>query len=318
MNFKTASDFDKITQAIENLQNTTFGKQKDERFWQPTVGTDGNGFAVVRFMPAPQVDGESGLPFVGPIYSYAFKGPTGKWYNEYSLTTLGNPDPVTEYNGRLWKAAEEAGDNATLDMLRGRSRRVSYISNIYVVDDAGEPENNDKIFLFRYGKKLFAKWNEAFKPAFEKIKPINPFDLINGANFLMRIKTVKGSKPGQTYRNYDNSQFDAVGRLNDFDDNKLDELWKQSYSLTEFVSPDIFKSYDELRARLEEVLGHSMYGTDKNAGDENVYRNEPVYKPEKSEPVKDSIPYLEDQTSEDENDEDEDEMMKRFKELAKE
>ncbi len=202
------------------------------------VDKSGNGYAVIRFLPAP--NGED-LPFV-KLYSHAFQGPGG-WYIENSLTTLGQKDPVSEYNSELWNNGTDSGK----DTARKQKRKLTYVSNIYVVKDPTNPENEGKVFLFKYGKKIFDKITAAMQPEFEDEEAIDPFDFWQGANFKLKAKNVAG------YRNYDSSEFAAVTPLLD-DDDALEELWKKQYSLAEIVANDQFKSYDVLRARLEAVL----------------------------------------------------------------
>jgi len=216
--------------------------KEDERFWQPSVDKAGNGYAVIRFLPPPP---NETLPFVR-IWEHAFKGPTGKWYIEKSLTTLGQNDPVSDYNTRLWNSTND-DESPARKQARAQRRKLVFISNVYILNDQNEPENNGKVKLFRYGKKIFEKINEKMNPQFADEEPINPFDLWTGANFKLKIRTVEG------YRNYDKSEFAKPGPLFD-DDQKLEAIWKQEHSLQQFVDPSTFKSYDELQRRLNEVL----------------------------------------------------------------
>ena len=231
------STYDKILEETNKVQNS--GQSGDDRFWKPDVDKAGNGYAVVRFLPAPV--GED-VPWVR-LFSHGFQGPGG-WYIENSLTTLGNDDPVSEYNSKLWNRGDEAGK----DIARKQKRRLNYISNIYVVKDASHPENEGKVFLYKYGKKIFDKLNDVMNPEFEDEAPVNPFDFWEGANFKMKIRNVEG------YRNYDKSEFDAPTPLLD-DDDALETLWKGQHSLSEFVTPKNFKSYAELKTKLYRVLG---------------------------------------------------------------
>jgi len=228
----------KETQKI-NQPNTAQGGP-DDRFWKPTVDKAGNGYAVIRFLPAPQ--GEE-LPWVR-YWHHGFQGPSGQWYIENSLTTLGKKDPLTEYNNMLWNRGDQAGK----DQARKQKRTLTYIANIYVVSDPSAPQNEGKTFLFKFGKKIFDKLNEAMDPQFEDETPINPFDLWGGANFKMKIRNVEG------YRNYDKSEFDSSSALLD-DDDELEALWKGEYALAEFTDPKNFKTYEELEDRLNKVLG---------------------------------------------------------------
>jgi len=194
---------------------------------------------VIRFLPEPE--GED-VPFVR-IWDHGFQGPGG-WYIENSLTTLGQKDPVSEYNSMLWNSGIESNK----DIVRKQKRRLSFISNIYVVKDPAHPENEGKVFLYKYGKKIFDKLNETMNPQFEDESPMNPFDLWGGADFKLKIRNVEG------YRNYDKSEFDESAPLLD-DDEKLEGIWKSEYSLKEFVDPSNFKTYEELQAKLNRVLG---------------------------------------------------------------
>ncbi len=233
---KLGSLTQKLVKEVEKLNNT--GGNTDDRIWKLDVDKSGNGYAVIRFLPAP--NGED-LPFV-KLYSHAFQGPGG-WYIENSLTTLGQKDPVSEFNSELWNNGTDAGK----DTARKQKRKLTYVSNIYVVKDPTNPENEGKVFLFKYGKKIFDKITAAMQPEFEDEEAIDPFDFWQGANFKLKAKNVAG------YRNYDSSEFAAVTPLLD-DDDALEELWKKQYSLAEIVANDQFKSYDVLRARLEAVL----------------------------------------------------------------
>jgi len=237
----SASSFQKLTQELQK-QNTTYDRSDDEKFWKPTLDKAENGYAVIRFLPAP--NGED-LPFVR-IWDHGFKGPTGLWYIEKSLTTLGKPDPVSEYNSTLWNTGLESDK----EKARDQKRRLSYISNIYVVSDPGNRDNEGKVFLYKYGKKIFDKLNDLMNPQFQDEQPVNPFDLWTGANFKLKIRKVEG------YRNYDKSEFDSPAPLLD-DDAALEEIYKQEHSLQELVDLKHFKSYDELKTRLNNVLGLS-------------------------------------------------------------
>ena len=227
----------KLVKEVEKL-NTNGGS--DDRLWKLDVDKSGNGYAVIRFLPAP--DGED-LPFV-KLYSHAFQGPGG-WYIENSLTTLGQKDPVSEFNTQLWNNGTDAGK----ETARKQKRKLTYISNIYVVKDPANPENEGKVFLYKYGKKIFDKLTAAMQPEFEDEEAIDPFDFWQGANFKLKAKNVAG------YRNYDSSEFTATSPLLD-DDDALEAIWKKENSLAELVASDQFKSYDELKKRLTYVLGN--------------------------------------------------------------
>lgn len=233
------TQFDKLNQELSKLNQSGPQQDEDTRFWKPTVDKAGNGYAVVRFLPAPK--GED-VPFVR-IWDHGFKGPGG-WYIEKSLTTLGQKDPVSELNTKLWNS----GNEADKETVRKQKRRLSYISNIMVIKDSANPDNEGKVFLFKYGKKIFDKLNDAMNPKFEDEQPINPFDLWEGANFKLKIRQVEG------YRNYDQSSFDTAAPIFD-DDEKLEKVWSKEHSLQEFLDAKHFKSYDELKARLNKALG---------------------------------------------------------------
>lgn len=235
------SSFDKLTTELNKLNTNENSQGADDRLWAPDVDKAGNGYAVIRFLPAPA--GED-VPFVR-LWDHAFQGPGG-WYIEKSLTTLGKQDPASEHNSKLWNSGIES--NKTL--VRKQKRQLKYFSNIYVVSDPTRPQNEGKVFLFRYGKKIFDKINEAMHPQFPGEAAINPFDLWEGANFKLKIRNVEG------YRNYDKSEFDKAAPLLS-DDDALEALWKTEYSLQELVDPKHFKSYDELKARLEKALGNA-------------------------------------------------------------
>ena len=245
---KSSADIGRLTKEIEKI-NTPQGsndREADTRFWTLTRDKAGNGSAVIRFLPTPAVDGEDALPWVR-YFDHGFKGPSGKWYIENSLTTIGQKDPVSEYNSALWNASN---DDASWQrkQARDQKRRLHYIANILVIKDQSNPENEGKVFLFKFGKKIFDKITLAMNPQYPDDPAVNPFDLWKGANFKLRTRMVAG------YLNYDQSTFEGVSALSD-DDAELEKIWKSEYSLKEFVDPKNFKSYDDLKKRLNEVLG---------------------------------------------------------------
>ena len=263
---KLGSLTQKLVKEVEKLNNTS-GNQ-DDRLWKLEVDKSGNGYAVIRFLPAP--NGED-LPFV-KLYSHAFQGPGG-WYIENSLTTLGQKDPVSEFNTTLWNNGTDAGK----DTARKQKRKLTYISNIYVVKDPANPENEGRVFLFKYGKKIFDKITAAMQPEFEDEEAIDPFDFWQGANFKLKAKNVAG------YRNYDSSEFTAQSPVLE-DDDALEALWKKENSLQDFVAPDQFKTYEVLRARLESVLRTaSANRVDEDLEDESEGRG--TITPDIKEPV---------------------------------
>jgi hypothetical protein len=227
----------KLVKEVEKMSTTA--SSGDDRLWKPEMDKTGNGFAVIRFLPAPE--GED-VPWA-KMYSHGFQG-NGGWFIENSLTTLGQKDPVSEYNRTLWNS----GNEKDKETVRKQKRKLSYYSNIYVVKDPANPANEGRVFLFKYGKKIFDKIMEAMQPEFEDETPINPFDFWQGANFKLKIVKKDG------YWNYDKSEFDRVAPLLD-DDDALEAVWKKCYSLTAVTAPDQFKSYEELENRLNVVLG---------------------------------------------------------------
>jgi len=252
------NSIDKITSELNKL-NVTPQQQggADTRFWKPEVDKSGNGYAVIRFLPAPQ--GED-VPFVR-VWDHGFQGPTGKWFIEKSLTTIGQKDPVSEYNTMLWNS----GIQANKDLVRKYKRRLSFYSNIYVVKDPSNPQNEGQVFLFKYGKKIFDKLNDMMNPEFEDETPRNPFDFWEGADFKLKIRNVEG------YRNYDKSEFDSPRALKD-NDEQLEKLWKTQHSIKEFIDPENFKSYDELKQKLYSVL--ALDGSDDTNKEYDQKHNE--------------------------------------------
>ena len=237
---QAGNTFEKLTREIEKI-NQPQQVGADERLWKPELDKAGNGYAVIRFLPSP--DGED-MPWA-KIWSHSFKGPGGQWYIENSLTTLGKDDPVSELNRELWNSGRDA-DKAT---ARTQKRKLSYYSNIYVVSDPVHPENEGKVFLYKYGKKIFDKLVEAMQPAFADETPLDPFNLWEGADFKLKIRKVDG------YWNYDKSEFAAPATLGGLEDQALEDIWKKSYSLNEFEAAKNFKTYEQLQARLNLVLG---------------------------------------------------------------
>ena len=228
----------KLVKEVEKMNNS--GGSGDDRLWKLECDKSGNGYAVIRFLPAP--NGED-LPFV-KLYSHAFQGPGG-WYIENSLTTMNQKDPVSELNSELWNNGTDAGK----EIARKQKRKLTYAANIYVVKDPANPANEGKVFLYKFGKKIFDKITAAMQPEFEDETPIDPFDFWQGANFKLKAKNVAG------YRNYDSSEFARPDALLD-DDDAMEAVWKREYSLAELVAADQFKDYDSLKKRLDYVLGN--------------------------------------------------------------
>jgi len=291
MSFETlkrnrGSNINKIIQAAEA---TSSGEQKsyvDERIWKPTVDKAGNGYAVIRFLPGK--DGE--IPFVR-YWDHGFKGPTGLWYIENSLTSIGQPDPVGELNSRLWNSGIESDK----EKARSQKRRLHYVTNIMVVSDPSAPQNEGKVFLYKFGKKIFDKIYDLMNPSFADEQPIDPFDFWEGANFKLKIRNVEG------YRNYDKSEFASPSEFGEED--KMKEVYEKMHDLSEFTNPKNYKTYDELKTKLMRVLGEEV-----NAGafsvKEEIKMNDPV-------------PAMEPVTAEEMSTEDED-TMSYFAKLAKE
>lgn len=247
MSFKDFKNRSKnsISDLMKKLEDGAKKDYKDDRFWRPEQDKMGNGFAVVRFLP--EVNGED-CPWV-KIYSHAFQGPGG-WYIENSLTTIAQKDPVGELNNELWNTGSEEDKN----LARIRKRKTTYISNILVIKDEANPQNEGKVFLYKYGTKIFEKIQEKMKPEFKDEDQINPFDFWSGCNFKLKIRKVGG------FTNYDKSEFDSPSPLMGGDDNKIEKIWNQETALSEFTNQSNFKSYDELKTRLQAVLGGDIRG----------------------------------------------------------
>ena len=237
---KKSSSLDKLLGAVQ-AENAPQEKKSyvDERLWKPQMDKTGNGYAVLRFLPA--VEGED-LPWA-KVWNHAFQGPTGQWYIENSLTTLGQNDPVSEMNSAYWNSGVESDK----EIARKQKRKLQYFANILVIKDSANPQNEGKVMLYRFGKKIFDKCMEAMQPAFEDEKPVNPFDFWEGADFKLKIRKVDG------YWNYDKSEFDAPSPIFKNDD-EIEAVWKKQYPLAEFSAESNFKSYDELKKRLDTVL----------------------------------------------------------------
>ena len=292
---KNRSDsFNKLNDQLKNM-NSSYNSD-DDKFWKPDVDKAGNGYAVLRFLPAPP--GEE-FPFVR-MYDHGFQGPGG-WYIENSLTTLNQDDPVSEYNSQLWNSGIESNK----EIVRKQKRRLSFISNVYVVKDPANPHNEGKVFLFKYGKKIFEKLSDKMTPQYPGEVPANPFDLWEGADFQLKIRNYEG------YRNYDKSEFAAQAPLKN-DDAALEEIWKSEMSLKELVDPKNFKTYAELKAKLYKVLGldgRSHAPTVSAAEDDSVEMNfTPKFK-ERSAPTME-------QSSSPSMSSDDDDDMAFFKNLA--
>ena len=286
---KRSNSLDKLLNAVKE-DNAPQEKKSyvDERLWKPELDKSGNGYAVIRFLPSPE--GED-LPWA-KVWNHAFQGPTGQWYIENSLTTIGQKDPVSEYNSKLWNSGVESDK----EIARKQKRKLQYCSNILVVSDPKHLENEGKVMLFRYGKKIFDKMMEAMQPAFEDETPINPFDFWEGADFKLKIRKVDG------FWNYDKSEFAAPSPISD-DESKIESIWKSQYSLAEYTAPTNFKSYDELSTRFHAVIS----GTTTVGNVSEEMDDEPV-----ATPVIDTKPVESPTTSQEE----EDDTMDYFSKLA--
>lgn len=236
----STSSLSKLNDELTKLTAPQSSKPSDDdRFWRPEVDKSGNGYAVIRFLPA--ASGED-VPFVR-LFDHAFKGPGGQWLIDGCLTSVGEKCPVCEHNSEEWAV----GTKESQDRVRQRKRKLSFIANIYVVKDPAHPENEGKVFLYKFGKKIFDKLNAAMNPEFEDEQPLNPFDLWAGANFKLKIRKVEG------YQNYDKSEFESAGPLFE-DDDQLEGVWKQEYPLQPFLERKNFKTYDEIKTRMQKVL----------------------------------------------------------------
>ena len=258
MKKNSGKGFERLSEELTKISKKGSDSYKDDRFWRPELDKSSNGYAVIRFLPP--CDGED-VPWAR-TFSHGFQGPGG-WYIEKSRTTLGEKDPVSEMNTRLWNS----GDERDKDIARARKRRLHYISNILVVSDPANPQNEGKVFLFKYGKKIHDKVVGAMQPEFEDETPINPFDFWNGADFKLKVRKVAG------FINYDKSEFSDPSPLLNGDDEKLEELWKTQYPLKEHTDPSTYKSYEELQKRLDVVLGNSGSAPTSTAESVNVQSN---------------------------------------------
>jgi len=294
-----SNNFSKLVQEAEKINSgggTQQNKYGDERLWKPTVDKSGNGYAVIRFLPA--AEGEE-LPWVR-YWDHGFKGPTGLWYIERSLTSIGKQDPVSEMNSVLWNS----GRDEDKETARARKRRLHYVSNIYVVSDPANPENEGKVFLYQYGKKIFDKIMDIMQPQFQDEEPVDPFDFWEGADFKLKIRQVEG------YRNYDKSDFSNPVPLLEGDDEQLEGVYNRMHSLSEYNDPKQYKSYEELKTRLHRVLGEEAGDTLTTAEyvslDESVSAPDPKAAPSPMETASDSSI----------NDDDDNDTLSYFEKLA--
>ena len=293
---RSKSNLDTLIGELNKVAEPQTQKQsyQDDRFWKPELDKSGNGYAVFRFLPAVK---NEDLPWAR-LWSHAFQGPGG-WYIENSLTTLNKKDPVSESNSLLWNS----GVDADKEIARKRKRKLSYIANVLVVSDPKHPENEGQVKLFKFGKKIFDKITEAMKPEFEDEKPINPFDFWEGANFKLKIRKVDG------YWNYDKSEFDSASAIAD-NDEAIEEIWNKQYALKPFLAPENFKSYDELKSKLDKVLSGV-----RNTGTAEDVAIPPAAQVSKPAVVEETVSAP---TPAVEEDEDSDETLSYFSKLAEE
>jgi len=289
----------KVSALAAEAEKVSGGKKNfnDDRFWSPTVDKVGNGYAVIRFLPAPE---GNDVPWI-QYWDHGFQGPTGMWYIEKSLTSIGKEDPVGEYNSKLWN---EIGTEDAKDQVRKQKRRLHYVANIYVVEDPGNPDNEGKVFLYKFGKKIFDKIKDSMQPEFDDEDPINPFDFWEGANFKLKIRKVEG------YRNYDKSEFSPQSEFLGGDDDKLEEIYNKTYDLQEFLDPANYKSYGELKAKLVRVL---QLNEDNSSSTDDEDETEDPREEKSEEPkdrkTKDPVESLDD---------DDDDNLSYFNQLAEE
>ena len=293
---RSKSNLDTLIGELNKVAEPQTQKQsyQDDRFWKPELDKSGNGYAVFRFLPAVK---DEDLPWAR-LWSHAFQGPGG-WYIENSLTTLNKKDPVSESNSLLWNS----GVDADKEIARKRKRKLSYVANVLIINDAKHPENEGQVKLFKFGKKIFDKITEAMKPEFEDEKPINPFDFWEGANFKLKIRKVDG------YWNYDKSEFDSASAIAD-NDEAIEEIWNKQYALKPFLAPENFKSYDELKSKLDKVLSGV-----RNTGTAEDVAIPPAAQVSKPAVVEETVSAP---TPAVEEDEDSDETLSYFSKLAEE
>jgi hypothetical protein len=261
----------KLNAQLEKISTKSYSDPNEGKMWKPTRDKAGNGFAIIRFLPAPK--GEE-MPFVR-VWDHGFQGPTGLWYIENSLTTINQDDPVSEYNGKLWNS----GLDSDKEIARKQKRRLKYVANVYVIKDSGNADNEGKVFMFSFGKKIFDKLNDLMNPQFEDEAPVNPFDLWEGANFRLKIRQFEG------YPNYDKSEFDAPGPLSD-DEAELERVYNSEHALQELIDPKNFKSYNELKAKLYRVLAlDEEASAPSKAEDDNEFDLSSMGNSEKSAPT---------------------------------
>lgn len=305
-----SSSFEKLNSQLQKMGSSNQSNSSNEKYWKCDTDKAGNGYAIVRFLPAPQ--GED-MPFVR-MWDHGFQGPGG-WYIENSLTTLGQEDPVAEFNSKLWNS----GNEADKETVRKQKRRLSYHANVYIVKDPANPQNEGKVFLWKFGKKIFDKLNDLMNPQFADEGPVNPFDMWEGADFKLKIRKVEG------YSNYDKSEFATPGVLSSpsggaLDDEALEGIWAQENSLKEIVAPENFKTYAELKTKLYKVLGldGGVHAPKHAAGDdESEMQFTPNFKERSAPRVEEAVAPAA-KTKSSSFDEDDDDTLDFFKSLANE
>jgi len=293
---QSENNFDSIRSAANSEKESPYGGGPDERFWKPAVDKAGNGSAIIRFLPAPDSD----IPW-NKYYSHGFKGDSGRWLIENCLTSIKKPCPICEENSKYWST----GLDSDKDIARSRKRRLHYVTNVLIIKDPENPENNGKVFLYKFGPKIFEKILEKLQPTFEDEKPVDPFNLLKGVNFALKIKQIGG------YWNYDSSRFgDEVTALYNGDKEKLKQLFESLYPIMEFTDPSNYLSYDELKNKMNEVL----LGSSPSGKSNNYRTEEPSFsKKSSSEPVRQSASAESDDAEEGEE---EDDDMAYFRKLA--
>lgn len=260
------SNLDSIANA---LKKTTFEKEDDSSFFKLEKDKAGNGSAVLRFLPKHPDDD---LPFVS-IYSHAFQNPTNKrWYIENSRTTINEADPVAELNSKLWSTGLESDK----EVARRQRRKLTYIANVLVVHNPANPALEGQVMQFKFGKKIFEKLADATKKSEfpDDPPPFDPFDPFGGANFKLRQREVEG------YPNYDKSEFAGVSPISE-DEDKLLEVLNKIQPLKPLVDASKFKSYDDLKKKLDSVLNANQAGAAPSAQEviENVSSKPTAAKP---------------------------------------
>lgn len=298
---KRRNNLEKLTEAAEKLNGTK--SYTDDRIWNVSRDKAGNGYAVIRFLPAPE--GQE-IPW-NQYWDHGFKGPNGQWYIENSLSSIGKEDPVSKLNSEMWNNPSKFGmdEEEAKKVVRDRKRRLHYVANVFVISDPANPDNEGKVMIYKFGKKIFDKIMDAMKPQYEDEKPLDPFDMWTGANFKIKVRNV------ENWVNYDKSEFDSPSKLSE-DDDELEKIYNQLYDLSEFTDPAKYKTYNELQARLNTVLGYEQ--EDDSSTDEDLPREEP--KKIKSAPASELASDEYDPDIDSDDDDDTDDVLAQFARLA--